>query len=59
MSPKSRQLTDPVGRIVRYVREQLNGQNRSHASGGSCSALVLVEQGRQDRQGGGRRRRPK
>ena len=38
-SPSSRQLTDPVGRIVRYVSEQLKGQNRSHASGGSCRAL--------------------
>ena len=38
MSPNSRQLTVPVGRIVKYVREQLNVQRRSHASGGSCSA---------------------
>jgi hypothetical protein len=34
-----RQLTVPVGRIVRYVKLQLNGQNRNQASGGSCNAL--------------------
>jgi hypothetical protein len=39
MSPSNRQLTDPVGRIVKYVSEQLKGQKRSHASGGSCKAL--------------------
>jgi len=39
MSPTILQLTDPVGRIVMYVREQLNGQYRSQASGGSCRAL--------------------
>ena len=39
MSPNMRQETVPVGRMVRYVREQLKVHNLSHASGGSCSAL--------------------
>ena len=38
-----RQLTDPVGRIVRYVMEQLNVQSLNQASGGSCSALLTRE----------------
>lgn len=39
MSPSNRQPTDPVGRMVRYVNEQLKGQKRNHASGGNCKAL--------------------
>jgi hypothetical protein len=34
-SPIIRQLTVPVGRIVKYVKEQLKVQSLSHASGGS------------------------
>ena len=38
VSPSERRLTEPPGRILRCVSEQLNVQSRSHASGGSWSA---------------------
>jgi hypothetical protein len=46
MSPIIRQLTVPVGRTVRYVKLQLNGQNRNQASGGNCNALCSSSRSR-------------
>ncbi len=39
MSPNMRQLTLPLGKIIKYVNEQLKMLNLNQASGGSCNAL--------------------